>query len=679
MNWYSQEGTPAPLGVTWIDDDQAFNFALYSKHASEVTLLIYTRTDVSRPCYEYKFDPRRNKSGRIWHCRIKRTSILEGRYYAYRVSGPNEAGRGHRFDDQKLLVDPYARSFHFPEEFSREVAKLPGSNDGRAVLGVIVEERSLPQPRRSPPDHTSDLVIYELHVRGFTARANSAVSLENRGTFMGIVEKIPYLKDLGITAIELMPITQQDPQEGSCWGYMPLGFFALHRDYATSGDSEQILAEFHTMVKALHAADIEVLLDVVYNHTTEGNETGPTYNFKGIDNSTYYLLESDWQHYRDDTGTGNTLNCANRYVRKMIVDALNFWVEEMHIDGFRFDLASIFTRREDGAINLEDPPVLAAVNGAVDVSSVRLIAEAWDPVSYQLGRTFPGISWLQWNGKFRDDVRAFMRGDPGMVSQLMTRLYGSDDLFPDDVMNAYHPYQSINFVTCHDGFCLYDLVAYNEKHNEANGHNNQDGVGNNFSWNCGCEGDYGATHEVFALRRQQVKNFCCLLFLSNGTPMFRAGDEFMNTQRGNNNPYNQDNEITWLDWSLLDRNEDVFRFFKRMIDFRKRHPSIARSRFWREDIQWYGVGHSPDLSFLSHTLAYCLHGASLGDIDLYVMINAFWEELGFRVQEGCASDWRCVVDTSRQAPYDFVDCEESERLNSLDYKVKARSIVILVK
>lgn len=677
MDWRSREGSPSPLGVTWIAEDQAYNFALYSKHASAATLLIYSSDDNVSPIYEYHFDPLKNKSGRVWHCRLKSEVMPGARYYAYRLSGPNEPGMGHRFDAQKILVDPYARAFHFPDRFSREVAQLPGNNAGRAPLGVVLQE-TMASCSKGAPKHGSGLIIYELHVRAFTARANSGVNSSLRGTFAGLIEKIPYLQQLGITAVELMPINQQDPQESSAWGYMPLGFFAPHHGYASNDLSEKILEEFRRMVDALHAADIEVILDVVYSHTAEGDETGPIYSFKGIDNSTYYLLESDWLHYRDDTGTGNTLNCANRYVRKMIVDSLKYWVNEMHVDGFRFDLASIFTRKEDGTIDLEDPPAIAAVDEVLDPSRIRLIAEAWDPVSYQLGRTFPGLPWLQWNGKYRDDLRSFIKGDPGMVAPLMTRLYGSCDLFPDDVTNAYHPYQSVNFVTCHDGFSLYDLVAYNQKHNEANGEGNRDGTDFNLSWNCGWEGDAGAPEHVLALRRQQIKNLCCLLLLSNGTPMFRAGDEFMNTQLGNNNPYNQDNETTWLDWDLLTKNRDVFRFFKHMIAFRKRHPSIARCRFWRDDVCWYGTRQKPDLSFDSHTLSFCLHGASQNDADLYVMINAFWEDLDFKIQENPATAWCRVVDTSCPSPSDIFEDESVSPLASLDYKVSARSVVVLI-
>jgi glycogen operon protein len=440
-----------------------------------------------------------------------------------------------------------------------------------------------------------------------------------------------------------------------------------------------VVNEFRGMVKAMHAADMEVILDAVYNHTAEGDETGPTYSYRGIDNDTYYLLQADRIHYRNDTRAGNTLNCANRYVRKMIIDSLNFWVKEMRVDGFRFDLASIFTRNEDGSVNLYDPPVIAEIGDFPQLEARRLIAEAWDLASYELGRSFPGLPWLQWNGKFRDDLRAFVKGDPGMVPAAMARIYGSSDLFPDDFMNAYHAYQSVNFITCHDGFCLYDLVSYDQKHNEANGDHNTDGSGYNLTWNCGWEGDRNVPPDVMDLRKCQVKNFCCLLLLSNGTPMFCAGDEFMNTQNGNNNPYNQDNETTWLDWDLLGKNRDIFRFFKNMIAFRKSHPSLGRSRFWRNNVHWYGVGEAPDLSFDSHSLAFCLHGASQNDNDLYVMVNAYWQDLTFVVQEGEPQEWFRVVDTSLATPRDICEPGTEQRLQSLNYSVGPRSTVVLVR
>jgi glycogen operon protein len=354
-------------------------------------------------------------------------------------------------------------------------------------------------------------------------------------------------------------------------------------------------------------------------------------------------------------------------------------VLEMAVDGFRFDLASIFIRNNDGSINLDDPPLISEISSGAEWAGVRVIAEAWDPVSYELGRSFPGVSWSQWNGKFRDDVRAFVKGDKGKVGDFITRLYGSSDLFPDDLDNAYHASQSINYVTSHDGFCLYDLVAYNEKHNLANGQTNRDGTDDNLSWNCGWEGDGDVPAGVMRLRKQQIKNFLAILMVSNGTPMFCAGDEFMNTQHGNNNPWNQDNETTWLDWDLLDRNKDVFRFFKGMIAFRKAHPSLARSRFWRDAVKWYGVHGQMDLGDWSHSMAFCLCGASQRDQDIYVMINAYWEDLNFQIQEGHSSDWACVADTAMPSPLDFSEPNDEKPLGSLNYEVKARSVVVLLR
>jgi isoamylase len=432
-------------------------------------------------------------------------------------------------------------------------------------------------------------------------------------------------------------------------------------------------------VKALHQAGIEVILDVVYNHTTEAGLEGPTYSYRGICNSSYYLLDESMTHYRNDTGTGNMLRSAHPIVRRLIIDSLRFWVREMHIDGFRFDLASIFSRNNDGSINLEDPAIISEITSDERFGTVRHIAEAWDPASYELGRSFPGKSWSQWNGRFRDDVRAFVKGDPGKVGDLMSRIYGSSDLFPDDLDNAYHSYQTINYITSHDGFCLYDLVAYNAKRNFANGQNNKDGTEHNLSWNCGWEGDEHVPSEVMWLRKRQIKNFFTILMLSNGTPMFRAGDEFMNTQGGNNNPWNQDNETTWLDWDRLEQNHEIFRFFKGMIAFRKAHPSLSRSRFWRDDVRWYGVDRQVDLDYSSHSLAFCLHGASARDQDIYVMINAYWEDLNFRIHEGEASDWMLAADTGQPSPLDLPEPSGREPLNSLDYKLKARSVVVLLR
>lgn len=679
-HWAQVEGFPAPLGASWNRQTASWNFALYSKHATGVTLLLYGDSEFTEPLYEFPLDYLVNKSGRVWHCRIPEARIPGACYYAYVVDGPDDPASGLRFNPDKVLLDPYARAVFFPPRFDREAAKGRRPNAGRAPLGVLeASRRENGWEESCRPRHTSDTIIYEMHVRGFTRRASSGVCEAHRGTFAGVIDKIPYLVDLGVTVVELLPVFQRDPQERNYWGYMPLSFFAPHTQYASAGTPEGAIAEMQEMVKAFHAAGIEVVLDVVYNHTVEGDEIGPTYSYRGIDNTTYYLLDDDRSRYRNDSGTGNVLHTANLAVRKMVIDSMRFWAHDMHVDGFRFDLASIFTRRTDGSIDLDDPPMISAIDADRDFRHLRLIAEAWDLQSYQLGRRFPGVEWYQWNDRFRDDIRSFVRGDHGAVGGLMTRVYGSSDQFPDGLLDAYHAYQSVNLITAHDGFCLYDLVSYNQKHNLANGENNTDGNDHNLSWNCGWEGDELAPPEVLALRRRQVKNFCALLFLANGTPMFCAGDEFMHTQRGNNNPYNQDNETTWLDWAQLERNRDIHRFFKMMIAFRKGHPSIGRSRFWREDVRWYGLGPDVDWGETSKQLAYCLHGASQADCDLYVMVNAGAEDEIFTVQEGTPAEWRRVVDTGRPSPDDILAESEAPILDSLLCPVGSRSVVVLVR
>jgi glycogen operon protein len=684
-SWTTVEGTPIPLGATWIEEEQAYNFALYSKHAESVTLLFYSRDDLVRPVLSRPLDYLTNKSGRVWHCRISKSALQGAEYYGYRVAGPPPEGRfeWHRFDPDKILLDPYAESVFFPPTFDRGAAARPGSNAGQAPLAVLSAcEHQFEWKDRSRRQHEADTIIYELHVRGFTMHPSSGLSPEKRGTYAGLVEKIPYLKELGITVVELMPVFQFDPQENNYWGYMPLNFFAPHHGYAMRKDAGayEPHLEFREMVRAFHEAGIEVILDVVYNHTCEGDEHGPNYSFKGIDNSTYYLIsDQPSDRYENFSGAGNTLHCANRNVRHMVLDSLRHWVREMRVDGFRFDLASVFSRNDDGSINLSDPQLFADIVSDPKLAPVRLIAEPWDTSAYQLGQKLPGSSWSQWNGRFRDEVRRFVKGDEGMVGLLMSRLYGSDDLFPGDLSNACHPYQSINYITSHDGFTLYDLVSYNEKRNTPNGQNNTDGTNDNYSWNCGREGDENLPAEVLQLRKQQIKNFCCLLLLSNGTPMLHAGDEFMQTQGGNNNPYNQDNETSWLDWNRLGNNQDVFRFFKLMIAFRKAHPSLGRSRFWRGDVQWFGVGHSADLAGYSHSIAVSLRGQSQQDEDIYFMVNASAEALTFTIQDGSASDWKRVIDTSLESPDDFRDPGKESALRSASYEVKPRSLALFLR
>ena len=675
--WAQIEGSPLPLGATWIEDEQAFNFAVYSEHAETVMLLLYSPDDLANPVVRFQLDSVNNKSGKVWHCRIPCNQLRGARYYAYFVSG--EAITGLRgFDQEKVLLDPYAKAVLFPPGFDRKLAIAPGPNAGRAPLGVLpANQLAFDWAEDASPRPEWDTIIYEVHVKGFTNNPNSGVHPSRAGTYAGLIEKIPYLQELGITVVELMPIFQRDPHEADYWGYMPLNFFAPHAQYA-SHDSDEQHVEFKRMVKALHQAGIAVVLDVVYNHTCEGANDGPSYSFRGLDATGYYMLSSDPANpYANYSGTGNTLNFSQPHVRKMVMDSLRHWKDEVHIDGFRFDLASVFSRNTDGSLNWGNAPIFSEIAADPELGRLALIAEPWDTGAYQLGRGFPGTTWLQWNACYRDQVRRFVRGDAGMVPDLMRRIYGSDDLFPDTRDHVYHPYQTVNYIDCHDGFTLYDLVSYNQKRNWKNGQNNQDGMDQNYSWNCGHEGDEGAPADVLALRRKQVKNFCCLLLLSNGIPMFRAGDEFLNTQFGNNNPYNQDNETSWLDWSQLQANQEIFRFFKSMIAFRKAHPSLCRSRFWREDISWYGIGPQVDLSPDSRSLAFCLRGASQTDDDIYVMINAYWQKLSFQVQEGTPDQWLRVVDTDLATPADF--SERGLPLQSCRYEVAPRSIVVLLR
>ena len=679
------EGSPFPQGSTWIEAEQAYNFSLYSKHAEAVSLHFFRRDDVVQPALSLGLDPQSHKSGRFWHCRVPKARLQGIEFYAYSVSGPPPSGplAWHSFDPPKMLLDPYAGSIYFPDAFDRRAAQSPGSNAGKAPLAVLGACEESAEPSERPrPRHEADAIIYELHVRGFTMHPSSGVDPARRGTFLGLVDKLPYLTALGVTVVELMPVFQCDPQEGSAWGYMPLSFFSPHIGYSTrrSDGMHQPQHEFRAMARAFHAAGIEVVLDVVYNHTCEGDEHGPDYCFKGIDNSTYYMVsDRGGDRYENFSGAGNTLHCANRQVRRLVLDSLRHWASE-GADGFRFDLASVFSRRLDGSINLDDPQLFSDIVADPGLVKLRLVAEPWDATVSQLGKHLPGGAiWGQWNGRFRDDVRRFVRGDGGMVGALMQRLYGSDDLFSAALMRSGRPSQSVNFICAHDGFTLYDLVSYDRKHNQANGRGGSDGLDENDSWNCGWEGDAGLPQAVLALRRRQAKNLCCLLFLANGTPMVRAGDEFLQTQGGNNNPYNQDNATTWLDWDRAAVHADHARFFKLMVAFRKAHPSLCRSRFWRDDIHWHGVGARPDLSEGSHSLAFCLLGGSEQDDDLYVMINAWWQPLTFAFQGPAAAPWRRVVDTGRPSPDDFLEPGAELAAPGADYALQARSIAVFTR
>lgn len=677
--WTPKDGLSFPLGATWNNELQGFNFALYSKAATRLELYFFKKNNPQDVIFTFSFDAVKNKTSTTWHCFIKESSLNGADSYAYRVDGPNEAGNNFNF--QKLLTDPWAKAIHFPETFSRDSTISGGDNIGKAALGLLILRDTNPVNFSSDisPRHYHDLIIYEMHVRGFTQHSSSGVSNQLRGTFSGVVEKIPYLLELGITAVELMPVFQLDPQEGNYWGYMTMNFFAPHHLYGSKNDSWDLVKEFKAMVQALHSAGIEVILDVIYNHTVEGGKQGPLYSFKGIDNSSYYLLTSDLQHYVNDAGTGNVVRSSHRIVRKMILDSLRYWVTEMHVDGFRFDLAAIFTCNDDTTINLVNPPLLEEISMDPVLSNVRLIAEPWDIDSYQLGKKFPGSSWSQWNGAYRDDIRRFIKSDENMVATAMTRIYGSPDLFPEALPFNAKPWQSINFITSHDGFNLYDLVAYNQKHNDANGYNNTDGSNDNFSWNCGWEGDNNVPGEIVELRKKQAKNLMTVMMFSNGIPMFRMGDEFLVTQNGNNNPFNQDNEISWINWNRKNQFNDFFHYTKMLIALRKAYPTLCRGNFWNSDVQWYGTnGGQADISYFSRTLAYHIKGFSLNDDDFYVMINCYWNSLLFTIPfviEG----WRKIIDTSQTNPNDIMDFDTSIDITSSEYLLQGRSIIVLQK
>lgn len=681
--WRSAEGSLAPPGASWCEEDHAWNFVLYSKNASRVILYLYDHKNFREAVYSYEYHPNLNKSGPIWHCRIPLSKCRQAKYYGYQVYGPQpDAKPGwHAFDPQKLILDPYTKAVFFPPEFSRQAACGTKSNFGQAPLGVLIKEEDYDWENTVLPRHDSDLVIYEMHVKGFTRHPSSKVSTDKRGTYAGLIEKIPHLIDLGITAVELMPVFQFDPQEGNYWGYMPLNFFSPHNQYARTSEGAKVQNEFRNLVKELHRAEIEVFLDVVYNHTAEGDHKQPLYSFKGLDNRHYYLHSGrDWAPYANFSGCGNTLNANNVGVRKLIVDSLRYWREEMRIDGFRFDLASIFARGTDGAINPLQSPIFAQIRTDAGLAEVRLIAEPWDAAgTHQLGREFPGWLWMQWNGLYRDALQKFVSGEKGVIAEVMTRLYGSSDLFPDDLMHSCRPWQSINYVTCHDGSSLYDLVSFEEKYNWANGENNQDGCWE-YKWNSGWEGDEDVPADVFRLRKQRVKNIFCLLLLSNGTPMFRMGDEFLQTQRGNNNAYNQDNETTWLDWDRLERFQDIYRFVKLMIAFRKKHPSISRSHFWKDDILWLGIQGSHDLSPDSRELAYYLRGKSQADQDLYVMINMGPTSIDFKIQRNPEhrEHWLKAIDTSRPEGKDILPEGKYSSIKEQFVEVAPQSVVVLV-
>ncbi|MBX3604042.1 MAG: glycogen debranching protein GlgX [Piscinibacter sp.] len=687
MTVATSPGLAHPLGATLRDG--GVNFSVHARGAEHLELLLYERADADRPAACLALDARAHRSADYWHVFV--AGLAEGQLYAWRAHGPHDPARGLRFDADKVLLDPYGRAVALPPGYRRAAAAAPGRNDAWAPKSVVCDPRRYDWEGDRPLCRPfAQTVIYELHVGGFTRDPSSGVAPPRRGTYAGLVEKIPYLVDLGVTAVELLPVFQFDAQDAppglsNHWGYAPLSFFAPHAGYAMQPQAPlAVLDEFRDMVKALHRAGLEVILDVVFNHTTEGGDGGPTLSWRGLADGSYYLQDGAG-HYANYSGTGNTLNANRSVVRRMIIDSLHYWVQVMHVDGFRFDLAAVLSRDEDGH-PAASPPVLWDIESDPVLAGTKLIAEAWDAAGlYQVGH-FVGERWKEWNGQFRDDVRAFVRGDAGQVARVADRLFGSPDLYG---ARPREPAQSINFVTCHDGFTLNDLVSYDRKHNEANLEGNRDGTDHNLSWNCGVEGPTDDP-QVEALRARQVRNLLAITVLSLGTPMLLMGDEVRRSQRGNNNAYCQDNPLSWFDWTLLQRHADLHRFVRGLIRLRFRRESVREDRrltlselVQRAHVQLHGVQlNHPDEGHESRSLAVTASSLS-GDLLMHFALNAWWEPLDFELPPLPAwagadgTGWRRIIDTARAAPEDLVEFGTATRVGGTTHRVEPRSVVVL--
>ena len=680
-------GTPYPFGATVLGN--VVNFSVYSRYATACTLVLFHKHE-EEPFVEIPFF-REFRMGNVFSMIIFDLDY-EDIEYGFRMDGPFDPEEGHRFDKSKILLDPYAKLIVGRDVWGQEPnwgSLYPYR--ARVVLDDFDWEHDL--PLETP---VNDLVVYEMHVRNFTCGTASGV--KHRGTFAGIVEKIPYLKELGVNCVELMPVHEFDEFENSrvspvdghrlcnLWGYSNVGFFAPKAGYASSGKFGMQVDELKNLVKKLHANGIEVILDVVFNHTAEGNEQGPTISYRGIDNKTYYMLTPDGSYY-NFSGCGNTLNCNNPNVRDMIVESLRYWVIDYHIDGFRFDLAAILGRDQNGN-PMSNPPLLESLAHDPILGKTKLIAEAWDAGGlYQVG-SFPSWGrWAEWNGRFRDSIRRFLKSDESVLADVKERIIGSPDLYASQGRGIK---ASVNFVTAHDGFTLWDLVSYNSKHNEANGEDNRDGESNNNSWNCGCEGETDDP-DINNLRRRQVKNAVTMLMVSQGIPMVLSGDEMGNSQQGNNNAYCQDNEIAWLDWNNLEKNADIFRYFKQMIRFRRRHKVLRYEDHLRHedylnlgypDFSWHGVkAWQPETGHNNLTLAFMLNGRYADNDDfIYVAMNMHWEMHGFQLPqlpEGMV--WRVFANTGIEAPDDIYEPGKEHLIESQhEVLVGPRSIMVLV-
>jgi glycogen operon protein len=706
----AEAGKALPLGAELTET--GVNFSIFSRNATAVTLILFESAGPDSAYEEILLDKRKNRTGDIWHCHIR--GLTAGTQYLYRMDGPYIPEKGFRFNSYKALLDPYAKALTDLSNWDLAACVAYNADGISNDLSFSYKDDIRTMPRCIVIDDAFDWqgdiplnyplrfsVLYETHVRGLTAHPSSGVKYP--GTYRGVIEKIPFLKELGITSLEFLPIqefyegelSRKNPRTGqplvNYWGYSTVAFFAPKGSYAWDKSPGGQVLEFKEMVRELHKAGIEVILDIVFNHTAEGNEWGPSYSFRGLDNTLYYMLDANKRYYKNYSGCGNTVNCNHPVVRTFIINCLQYWVMEMHVDGFRFDLGSILGRDQYGRL-MENPPLLERIAEEPVLSSTKIIAEAWDAGgAYQVG-WFPGGRWAEWNDRYRDEVRRYWRGDPHHVRHLATRLSGSSDLYLRDGRKPFH---SINFLTSHDGFTLWDLVSYNDKHNEENGENNQDGGNNNFSYNYGVEGP-SRDRNIENIRKRQLKNFVATMMISLGTPMLLGGDEFARTQRGNNNAYCQDNEISWYDWTLKEKNSGFFRFVKEMIAFRLRHHGFMRPEFYTgrngnynaiPDIMWFDEkGESVDWEKTDPCLALRMDGsraeilADRDDNDFFIMFNSGTRQVKFKVCEPMAGKkWYLAVDTSLPSPDDFFSPGQERILPDQDeYFVQSRSMVILL-
>ena len=682
-HYATRAGSRFPPGATAGAD--GVNFCVFSRYATSAQLLLFVDAASPEPFQTIELIPEHNRSFFFWHVFVE--GLAPGVCYTWRLDGPDDTARsGRLFNPRKDLVDPWARAVT-DLHWSRDRAADPRDAGHASMRGIVTAP--LPARRATQARGLDDAVIYELHVGGFTLDPSSGVG--SRGKFAGLIEKIPYLKDLGVTHVELLPVMAFDEQDvppgararglSNYWGYSTHSFHSPHPGYCVN--PAEASREFRALTDALHAAGIGVLLDVAFNHTAEGGALGPMINFKGLANEVFYHLDgTDKRRYRDYTGCGNTVNCNHPMATAFIVRCLEYWVEELGVDGFRFDLASVFARAADGAI-MTDPPLPWAIEFSRAFSGAPLIAEAWDAAGlYHVG-AFPGMAWGEWNGCYRDVVRRFVRGDAGLLGELATRVSGSADLY---AAGGRLPNNSINFVTCHDGFTLYDLVSYDLKHNEANGEGNRDGNDDHMSWNCGAEGNT-SDPEINALRERQAKNFLAILMLSRGVPMLLAGDEVLRTQGGNNNAYSQNNVVSWFDWRAVDARQEMLRFTRELIAFRRRHRSLTVDRFLDgrpvpgrglPDVRWHGAKlddpgwHDPKGRLLAFTLT-----GSGDEEDLHVIFNMADAAIDVSVPEVPGRRWHVALDSAQPSPHDIVERAGQKPYPAHHYCARPRSVVVL--